>query len=180
MEKEPIVLNNYGVILRQLTHDKIEMVRQWRNDPKIRQYMEFREEITSEMQERWFQRISTSGRDFYFIIEVDEREIGLINIRDIDYNQKQGEPGIFIWDDDFLNSDFSFRSSLCLLDYVFDTLDLDKTISHVLKDNKRAIDFTLFWGYELSPGQDTINNQEYVLFKETYKRKRYKIAKLFH
>ncbi len=41
-----LILENYGVRLKQLTHDKIELLRQWRNDPKIQQYMFYREYIT--------------------------------------------------------------------------------------------------------------------------------------
>ena len=54
------------------------------------------------MQEKWFQKISTSGRDFYYIIEYQGKEIGCINIRDVDFEKGEGEPGIFIWDDVFL------------------------------------------------------------------------------
>ena len=36
----------YGITLKRLTVDKIELVRNWRNDPKISQYMEFRDYIT--------------------------------------------------------------------------------------------------------------------------------------
>lgn len=174
-----IVLQDYGVTLKQLTHDKIEMVRCWRNDPKIQKYMEFRDEITPEMQENWFRKISSGNTDYYFIIEAEGVEIGLINIRSIDYEKKAGEPGIFIWDDNFLNSDYSFRSSLCLLDFVFDELGLDYVVSHIMRDNKRAIDFNLFWGYVLSPGQEDVFNQEYVLQKEAYYKKRDKLSRLF-
>ena len=50
--KENLVIEGYGVKLKRLTHDKIELLRQWRNDPKIQQYMIYREEITPEMQEK--------------------------------------------------------------------------------------------------------------------------------
>lgn len=174
-----IILQDYSVVLRQLTHDKIEMVRRWRNDPKISQYMEFREMITPEMQERWYQKISTSGKDFFFIIEVGGKEIGLTNVRDVDFEKKEGIPGIFIWDDDYLNSDYSFRSSLCLMDFAFDTLGLERMITHILRDNKRAIDFNLFWGYKMSPGQEDVYNQEYILTKERYEVVRAKLRRLF-
>ena len=51
-------IKKYGVTLEKLTHQKIEIVRQWRNDPKIDKYMEFHEEITPQMQENWFNRIN--------------------------------------------------------------------------------------------------------------------------
>lgn len=169
-------LEKYGVILKRLTHDKIELVRQWRNHPKIQKYMEYREEITPEMQEKWFQKIDNNN-NFYYIIEYEGKEIGLINIRDIDYNKKTGEPGIFIWDDEYLNTEVSFRAGFCLGDFYFEELGIDKTVIHVLKDNKRAMKFNKATGYKLSPNQEDKYNQEYTKDYETYKKYRDKFKK---
>ena len=177
MDIQPIT--KYGVTLRPLTHDKIEMVRQWRNDPKIQQYMEYREEITPEMQEKWFAKINESDNQFYFIIEVDGKDVGLINIKDIDYDKKEGEPGIFIWDDDYLESDVSYRSMFSMMDFVFNTLNLNKMVIHVLNDNPRAIKYNKSYGYKLSEGQESVYNQEYTLVKETYFKKRNRIVSFF-
>ena len=86
-------LEKYGIILKRLTYDKIELVRNWRNDPKISQYMEFRDYITLEMQEKWFQKINNDN-NFFFIIEYEGKEIGIANIKDIEYKEKTGEAGI--------------------------------------------------------------------------------------
>lgn len=169
-------IEKYGVVLKRLTHDKIEMVRRWRNDPKISQYMEYREEITPEMQEKWFQKIDNDN-NYYFIITVENKEIGLINVRDIDYEKKTGEPGIFIWDDDYWNSTVSFQASLCLLDFCFESLELDNLVCHILKDNKRAIQFNKAFGYILSDNQDNKHNQEYTLMYDDYLRNKNKIKK---
>ena len=69
-----IKLEKYGVTLKQLTHDKIELVREWRNDPKISQYMEYREYITSEMQEKWFEE-TNNDKNYFFLIEFEGKEI---------------------------------------------------------------------------------------------------------
>lgn len=171
------IISKYGVTLRRLTHDKIELVRRWRNDPKISKFMEYRDVITPEMQEIWFKKIDNIN-NFYFIIEAEGKEIGLINIRDIDYEIGNGEPGIFIWDDDFLNSTYSFRSVLNLTDFCFETLGLKELVIHVLKDNKRAIQFNKAYGYEISQNQDGVYNQEYRMDYSRYKSKRNKIIKL--
>lgn len=166
MEIQPIT--KYGVTLRPLTHDKIEMVRQWRNDPKISQYMEYREEITPEMQEKWFQKISTSGTDFYFIIEVVGKEIGLINVKDVEWDKKTGETGIFIWNDEYLNSDYGVRSTLAIHDYSFEVLCLESLHGHTLIDNKRANRLNKALGYKIRPNQEGIENKECFLEKTTY------------
>lgn len=170
-------INKYGVKLNRLTHDKIELVRRWRNHPKISKYMEYRDEITQEMQERWYEKINNDN-NYYFLIEVDGKEIGLINVRDIDYGIGVGEPGIFIWDDDYLNSPFSFQASIAFIDFCFGELGLSKLVIHVLRDNIRAIKFNIAFGYKLSPRQETTYNQEYTLNYSDYKKKRNKLLKL--
>lgn len=170
-------ITKYGVTLKRLSHDKIELVRRWRNNPKISQYMEYRDEITPEMQEIWFRKIDNVN-NFYFIIEAEEKEIGLINVRDIDYEKGEGEPGIFIWNDDFLNSTYSFKSVLNLTDFCFETLGLKELVIHILRDNKRAIQFNKAYGYELSQDQDNVYNQEYRMGYSRYVSKRKKIINL--
>lgn len=173
------VISDYGVTLKRLTEDKIEMVRCWRNDPKIQQYMEFREEITPEMQKAWFSSINNESNLFY-IIENNGKEIGLINIKNI--KEKKGEGGVFIWDDNSLNSDISYRAHLALFDLVFSIGLLNVIISHVLKDNIRAQRFTKFLGFKLANNQDGEYNQMYILMSDEYflNRNRQRYVKRFN
>ncbi len=171
------LIEKHGAKLKRLTHDKIELVRKWRNDPKISRYMEYREEITPEMQEQWFEKINNDN-NLYYIIEADGKEIGLTNIRDIDYEKSIGELGIFIWDDDFLNTSYNFQVAICFLDFCFEELKLKKLFIHVLKDNKRAIKYNKMLGYVLSDNQEDVNNQEYTLTYPQYKIRRKKIERL--
>jgi len=166
----------YNVELTRLTEDKIELVRHWRNDKKISVYMEFRDEITPEMQIKWFHRINNEN-NYYFIIEFDGKEIGLINVRDIDYALKEGEVGIFIYDDDYLNSDVSFRACLCLDDFCFETLKLERLIGHIIRDNKRSIKFGEFLGFIIEPQQENVYNQKYILLPKNYFEQREIILK---
>ena len=152
MMEENLVLEGYGMTLRRLTHDKIEMLRQWRNDPKISQYMFYRKYITPEMQERWFANLDKKC-NYYFIIEYEGKEVGCINIRAIDWEKKTGEPGMFIYDDDYLDSDVSVRASFCMTDWVWTDLQLDYLTIEVQRSNKRAMQMNLAYGYEEIPAQ---------------------------
>jgi hypothetical protein len=122
MNNQTLVLKGYGVTLKRLTHDKIELVRNWRNDPKIQQTMFFQDYITPEMQEKWFSRINNEN-NYYFIVAYNDEEIGLINIKDIDYEKKTGETGVFIYEDRYLGTDISYRAHLVMFDYVFNVLN---------------------------------------------------------
>ena len=158
----------YGITLRPLTHDKIEMVRRWRTDPKIAQYMEYRGEITPEMQERWFDKISCSGSDFFFLMVVDGKEIGLINVKDVNWDKKTGETGIFIWDENYLNSDYGIRFVIAIHDFSFEVLGLESLHGHTLSDNKRANRLNKAIGYVVVPNQDEVENKALLLRRDDY------------
>ena len=110
-------IKKYGVTLEKLTHQKIEIVRQWRNDPKIDKYMEFHEEITPQMQENWFNRINNDN-NLYYIIQYEGNDIGLINIKDLNDELTEGESGCFIYEDKYLNAIFEYinKTNYGLLD----------------------------------------------------------------
>jgi len=174
--KDIKVLEGYGVKLRRLTEDKIELVRKWRNDPKIQQYMEYREYITPEMQKAWFKKIDNDN-NFYFIIEYEGKEIGLIDIKNVDYEKSEGEPGIFIWDDSCLELDVPFRASFCMGDFICNVLKIKNNYIHILRDNKRAITYNKGLGYELADGQENVENQKYISNPDKAKKFREKVIK---
>jgi len=174
-----MVISNYGVLLQRLTLDKIEMIRNWRNDAKISQYMEFKEYITPEMQKKWFDKINNDD-NYYFIIQVDNKEVGLINIKDIDYNIKEGEAGIFIYDDEYLNSEVAFKAVFVLFDYCFYKLKLEKIKAHILKTNKRAVKYNMSLGYKIVDSNDINENQLYSLKLDDYLEKRNKLLKFLN
>ena len=148
--EENLVLEGYGVTLQRLTHDKIEMLRQWRNDPKISQYMFYREYITPEMQERWFANLDKKC-DYYFIIEYEGKEVGCINIRAIDWQKRTGEPGIFIYDEDAIEAGVATRAGFCFDDWIWKEMKLDYLTIEVRRSNKKAMQMNISNGYEEIP-----------------------------
>ncbi len=60
-----MIIKGFAVTLSRLTIDDIELVRQWRNSETVRQFMEFREEITPEMQIKWFKSIDNEINNYY-------------------------------------------------------------------------------------------------------------------
>ncbi len=167
----------YGVKLERLTEDKIELVRNWRNDPKIAQFMEFRGHITTEMQKKWFAKINNEN-NYYFVINYKGQDVGLTNVKDVNYNVKTGEGGIFIYEDSLLNSDIPFRVIFALNDFCFEELRLETMVAHIMEDNQRAIDFNLVLGYKKVPNS-TGPKSTYLLNKADYLKCRERFAKLF-
>lgn len=151
------------------------------NDPKIQQYMEYREEITPEMQEKWFAKINESDNQFYFIIEVDGKDVGLINIKNVDWNLRTGESGIFIYDDECMHAGVAYRADICLRDFAFDFLQLLNLEAHFFNSNQRSINFHIKFGFELAEPEinvPLVKNQLYVLRRENYFMNRTKIIEM--
>ncbi|GBU26652.1 hypothetical protein R84B8_00162 [Treponema sp. R8-4-B8] len=167
----------YDIILERLTLDKIELVRNWRNDPKISQYMDFKEYISPEMQLKWFNKINNDN-NYYFIAVYNNENIGLVNIKDIDYDKKCGEPGIFIYEDKYMNTGIGIRMALCNTDFAFECLKLEYLSGHIMANNKRAIRFNKAFGYLIDEGQKDKEKQRYILTKERYLEYKEKMIKL--
>ena len=169
-----MIVRGYDIELIRLKHADIELVRNWRNSVHISEHMEFREYITAEMQEKWFESIDTISNN-YFIISVKGSKIGLINGSQINWNKKEtGNGGIFIWEMDYLKTIIPLRASLLLTDMSL-IMGLEKTYIKVMKSNLAAINYNLSLGYELLPNQENCDNQQYVLTKDNYFLKTKKI-----
>ena len=129
------------------------------------------------MQRDWFESINNNN-NFYFIVNYENQDIGLVNIKDVDYEKKTGEPGIFIYPDEYQNGDISFRCALCNMDFAFEQLNLDYVYGHVLRDNKRAKRFNSAFGYQIASDQENLTKQLYILTRERYLLCRDRISKL--
>jgi UDP-4-amino-4,6-dideoxy-N-acetyl-beta-L-altrosamine N-acetyltransferase len=157
-----MILTKYGIKLRRLRKEDIERVRQWRNSEKINQFMEYRGNIRPEMQRKWFQSVD-NFENFYYIIEYEKKDIGLINSSHIDWNNVSSEGGIFLWDEQYYESFVPVWASLCLLETSFYILGASRSVIKTLRDNERAKKLNIHLGYELQPGQEEVYNQVYVM-----------------
>lgn len=162
-----MILSGYGIKLVRIKHEHIELVRHWRNTERIRSFMEYREEITPEMQEVWFKKVNNHNHG-YFLIEVEGKFIGLINGRDIDWEKKiTGSGGIFIWDESWWNTTIPVAAVMLFIETSY-RLGLELNYVTVLRTNTHAISFNKSLGYELMPGQDNVENQQYILTEHSF------------
>jgi RimJ/RimL family protein N-acetyltransferase len=162
----------------KLQQDDLELVRNWRNSPLITRYMEYREYITPEMQQEWFKTINNDS-NLYLIIEHEYKKIGLINAKNIDWDSASIEGGIFFWEEEVYNTPIPAFVSILFAELMIRILRL-QIYAHVLKSNDRAIRYNLQLGFELSPGQENVENQEYLLTPERYLEKSSRLRKAFY
>jgi len=114
-----MIIERNTIKLIKLTEEYIELVRQKRNLPEIRDVMEYRENITPAMQQQWFHSINNTN-NFHFLIETKGTIIGLISATNIDWDQAiVNNGGIFIWDQHYLRSPEILQASVLLTDLGF-------------------------------------------------------------
>lgn len=150
-----------GVTLCRVEHKHIEMLRNWRNDSKIASNMFYQEHITPEMQEKWFKTLNVET-DFYFIIEVNKEPIGLINLSQIDYNKKEGQVGLFIYNQNFWGTPAPVIASLMLLNFAFEYKKLNCVWAKVRKENISAQNYNKMLGFKkIETNLQQLRQQQY-------------------
>jgi UDP-4-amino-4,6-dideoxy-N-acetyl-beta-L-altrosamine N-acetyltransferase len=163
-----LILEQYGVRLVRIQEKDIELIRYWRNQSDIANHMEYRAHITEDAQKKWFQTVNNKY-NYYFIIEFENKQVGLINVKNYDPSLGFGEGGIFIWDKEYIHSFAAVFASLCLLNFMLVKLNICKVSRiRILRDNERAIHYNKMLGYKLLPDQEEVQNQLYELHIDDY------------
>lgn len=172
-----MIISKGNIVFRRLVHDDIELIRNWRNSSDVSQFMEYREHITPEMQEKWFNSINNFN-NLYFIIEYKGEKIGLINGKDIDWEDRTMETGVFIANNKYINTEIPILAVLTFGELGVVTFELIAT-AHILKTNQRAKRYNKLIGFKLAEGQEDIENQLYIMTKQSYMKKAMFIRKAF-
>lgn len=142
-----MIISKYNIRFKRLQEEDIELVRKWRNHPSINKYMVYREQITPEMQLDWFHSVNNND-NLYFIIEYKGKKIGLINGKDIIWEEKSMETGIFIWNKYYRKTHIP---TLCTL--IFAELGVAiwglKPRATILRSNERALKYNKILGFKV-------------------------------
>lgn len=143
-----MIIKYQNIELESIKHHHIEQIRNWRNLESIQNKMIFREHITAEEQEIWFEDVVTKNK-LFFICKIDQKSIGLIYSDNIDWEQKISyNSGIFLIDNTIYGTGYPILISL-LFTYCGFNFNLKENIIKVLNDNNNAIHFNKSIGYVL-------------------------------
>jgi RimJ/RimL family protein N-acetyltransferase len=140
-------LKKYGVTLDRLTDADLEQVRLWRNMDHVRSQMQFQEIITPEQHSMWFKKLDQTT-NFYFVISAGSMRVGLVNLKDIDWERETAEAGIFIGEQKLLSTHISLAATVLIMEFAFYDQGLKKLRAKISAKNENAIRFNLSLGYE--------------------------------
>jgi len=125
--------------LTRLAVANLETVMHWRMLPHVTQYMNTDPELTLEGQKLWFEKLSSAGENFYWVINVEDTPCGVINFADIDFENKHCTWGYYIAEKELRSLPLAIALEMSLYDYAFDTLKLNKVTGESFCLNTAAV-----------------------------------------
>ena len=83
-------------MLREATDADLEMIRRWRNHPKVRQASIFTDEITPDGHAQWWAAVSADPGRYVLVFEYEGTPSGVVTINDHDPVAGTAEWGFFL------------------------------------------------------------------------------------
>ncbi|MFX1589162.1 MAG: GNAT family N-acetyltransferase [Promethearchaeota archaeon] len=180
-----IMLKGEHVSLKPLEKKHIDQFLKWFNDPEITQYLLMYRPLTRMEEEDWFNDLKNRESDVYFSIVIENKDgseklIGNCAIRGINNKDRVGNFGIVIGEKEFQGKGYGTEAMKLLVDYGFNTLNLNRAELSTFTFNIRAHKSYLKVGFieEGRKRQAVFKNGEYydeimfsILRSEWNKRK---------
>ncbi|MBO4310608.1 MAG: GNAT family N-acetyltransferase [Lachnospiraceae bacterium] len=127
------------VTIRPITYDDTEDIIRWRNSDYVRSRFIDQRLFTKESHEYWLKNFVETKKVDQFIIMLDRKSVGSVYLRDIDYDKKEAEFGIFIGEESARGKGVGTKSAGLILKHAFEVLNLDKVFLRVYEDNAGAV-----------------------------------------
>ncbi|MDF7811131.1 UDP-4-amino-4,6-dideoxy-N-acetyl-beta-L-altrosamine N-acetyltransferase [Hymenobacter sp. YC55] len=151
-------------ILRPLFPDDLEMVRTWRNSEAVAQYMYSDEPISEAQQQAWFKSVSQDQSKQYWVIAYQGRDVGVANLYAINRTSNSCYWAFYIADQNMRGTGVGAKVEMAVLEYVFETLKLNKLLCEVFVDNDKVITMHEKFGFRRES-----YFREHIRKKGTYK-----------
>lgn len=131
------------IILRLLEQNDLPLTLLWRNQDKIRKWFINTDVIQEDKHLAWFERYMKLDNDFIFVIlakDLDNLPVGQISLYNINWEISRAEYGrLMIGHPIAKGKGYARQATVLLLDFAFNTLDLNEVFLEVKSDNKSAI-----------------------------------------
>ena len=163
-----LILSQYDVRLIRVQAEHLSLILRWRNNDWVRKNMFVQDILQEKDQLAWFNSINNAS-NYYFIVEYLGEKVGLIHAKNFSEEDGIGEGGIFIGEYDYLETWASVMASICLLNFIFSKLEINRSIVRVQAQNKSAISYNLQLGYKIE--FEDVNEIRMLLEKEDFFQK---------
>lgn len=134
---------------RKIREEDLYLIMKWRMLPEVTSYMYTDPQLTIESQKIWYDKISESQTDLYWVIEYDSTPIGVFYILNVDKVNLKCSWGYYIGDSSFRGRGIGTALECNLYDYGFYSLGLNKIGCEVFEFNDKVIKIHQKFGAEI-------------------------------
>ncbi len=124
------------ILLRDINCEDREVIREWRNLPKVSNCMFTDHVITPEEHAAWFARMLKDPSCKYWIIVCDGEDVGVANLYNINFTHRRCHFGFYVVSPNVRGKGIWSYAEYLLLNYVFDELKLQKLCTEILASNR--------------------------------------------
>lgn len=149
------------VYFEKLSHSKIELLRNWRNQDFVLAQMEYQELISKEEQENWFERIKNDSNFEYYIFSDEKEAVGLVHLAEINAETRTATVGLFIGNASYIGTGIAFEASNFIIKRAFDELGIETLFAKVKNTNNPALQYNNFLGFKFLKKE----NEKFGIYK---------------
>ena len=136
------------LILRKVESKDKDSVLEWRNSEAVRPYMYNDSVITKEDHDRWFFSMLQDDSKSYWIIELENNPVGVVNLTNISQTNKSCDWAFYIFDPSVRGKGVGSYVEKSILHHVFEELKLNKLNCEVLETNEKVVEMHKKFGFK--------------------------------
>jgi len=159
-----------AVTLRGIRTEDLERIMRWRTDEEITRYMNTNPKLTLEGQKRWLAGIRANSDVRYWVIEVDTKAAGVINLTGLENPQGDLGWGYYMGEKKLRSIQTALSLEMSMYDYAFGTLGKKAVYGDVFSLNKGVIQLHKICGCEVVEEKKNQVCKEGVWYDVTYLR----------
>ncbi len=142
-----------SIFVRAFEPEDVPLINKWRNDPEIQEMTGgIIRKVSSEMEKEWVhQKMMNNYSEVYWAICLNDQSkkmIGYTSLNNINYINRTSEGGgIVIGEKEYRDGFIIFETTLIKLDYVFNTLNINRHSGKCLEDHRVSSSFMMALNY---------------------------------
>lgn len=133
----------------KITKNKLDLIREWRMHPEVTKYMSTDPKISKEDQKNWFKKIENDSTKKYWIVNVDGKDVGVVNLTDIDPQNKKTYWAYYLGEISARGKGIGKQIELNIMHYVFEKMKFNKLCGEILEFNKFVVDIHKKYGSKI-------------------------------
>jgi len=151
--------------LRAIEKSDLKLIQTWRNDERLRRYFREYRDFSITQLENWYNNMIIDNRFEFFIIENKENKpVGVAGITYIDWVNRHADVHFYIGEDfKWIDDKHSYEAFNIILDYGFNTLNLNKLWAEIYEIDKLKLEFFQNKGFKIDA-----NLRDHYYYKGKY------------